>query len=90
MYEKALGPEHPGVATAINNLAVLYQELGRPAEAEPLATRALAIREKAFGPNNPQLANTIHNLAELYRTLGRNAEADALNKRAEAIRQKIK
>ena len=64
--------------------------MGRPADAEPLATRALALREKAFGPNNPQLVNTIHNLAELYRTLGRTAEADALNKRAEAIKQKTK
>ena len=88
MYEKALGPDHPGVATALNNLAVLYQEQGRAAEAEPLAKRALAMREKAFGPDHPQLLNAIHNLAELYRTLGRNAEAEALTKRAEAIRRK--
>ena len=78
------------MATALNNLAVLYQEMGRPADAEPLATRALALREKAFGSNNPQLVNTMHNLAELYRTLGRNAEAEALNKRAEAIKQKTR
>jgi tetratricopeptide (TPR) repeat protein len=90
MYEKALGPDHPGVATSLNNLAVLYQEMGRPADAEPLARRALTIREKAYGANSPQLLNTIHNLAELYRTLGRNADADALNKRAEAIKQRSK
>jgi tetratricopeptide (TPR) repeat protein len=34
--EKALGPEHPGTAATLNNLAVLYRELGRQAEAEPL------------------------------------------------------
>jgi hypothetical protein len=90
MYEKALGPDHPGVGTSLNNLAVLYQEMGRAADAEPLAKRALVIREKVYGPDNPQLLNTIHNLAELYRTLGRDAEADALNKRAEAIKQKAK
>jgi hypothetical protein len=66
---------------------VLYQELGRNAEAEPLATRALAIREKALGADHPHVATAIHNLAELYRTLGRDAEAQALTKRAEAIRK---
>ena len=34
--EKALGPEHPDVATCLNNLAELYQDQGQHAEAEPL------------------------------------------------------
>src|SRR5450759_4616155 len=29
IQEKALGPEHPDVATSLNNLASLYQALGR-------------------------------------------------------------
>ena len=32
--QKALGSDHPDVAAASNNLAVLYQEQGRYAEAE--------------------------------------------------------
>ena len=51
--EKALGPEHPDVATSLNNLAVLYRAQGRYAEAEPLYQRALKIREKALGPEHP-------------------------------------
>ena len=34
--EKALGPEHPDVATALNNLAALYKANGEYAKAEPL------------------------------------------------------
>ena len=34
--EKALGPDHPDVARSLNNLAVLYYEQGRYADAEPL------------------------------------------------------
>ena len=34
--EKALGPNHPGVATALNTLAVLYNNQGRYTDAEPL------------------------------------------------------
>jgi tetratricopeptide (TPR) repeat protein len=44
--EKALGPEHPDVATSLNNLAVLYQAQGRYADAELLCKRSLAILEK--------------------------------------------
>ena len=52
--EKALGPDHPDVALALNNLAELYRNQGRYAEAEPLYKRALAIEEKALGPDHPR------------------------------------
>ena len=48
--EKAQGPEHPDVASILNNLAAVYDDEGRYAEAEPLDKRALAIQEKAWGP----------------------------------------
>ena len=55
--EKALGPDHPDVATALNNLAELYESQGRYAEAEPLYKRSLAIREKALGPDHPDVGH---------------------------------
>jgi len=45
--EKVLGPEHPGTATSLNNLASLLQDQSDPAAARPLYERALAIYEKA-------------------------------------------
>ena len=50
--EKVLGPEHPDVATSLNNLASLYGDQGRYAEAEPLYQRSLAIMEKALGSDH--------------------------------------
>jgi hypothetical protein len=38
-------PDHPDVATALNNLAVLYREQGRYSDADVLHKRALAIDE---------------------------------------------
>ena len=64
--EKAHGPEHPAVALALNNLAVLYAKQGRYAEAEQLQKRSLAIFEKALGPNHPDVATALSNLADLY------------------------
>ena len=46
IWEKALGKDHPNVATSLNNLAGLYRDQGKYVEAEPLHKRALAIKGK--------------------------------------------
>ena len=44
------GPDHPDVATDLNNLATILQDLGDLAGARPLQERALAIDEgRAIG-----------------------------------------
>ncbi len=47
--EREFGPDHPTTAALLNNLAVLYRDQGRYAEAEPLFQRSLAIVEKSAG-----------------------------------------
>jgi tetratricopeptide (TPR) repeat protein len=51
--EEVLGEEHPDMALSLNNLAALYDNQGRYAEAEPLYQRALAIVEKVLGEEHP-------------------------------------
>ena len=63
--EKALGPDHPDVATSLNNLALLLQKKGNYAAAEPLCRRALAIYEKALGTNHPDTITIRNNLNSL-------------------------
>jgi tetratricopeptide (TPR) repeat protein len=79
--EQSLGPDHPDVATGLNNLAVLYMAQGKYSEAEPLHKRALAIREKALGPDHPDVAISLENLAVLYEQTGRTEEANKLRQR---------
>ena len=88
IWEKALGLEHPRVATGLNNLAALYYSLGDYAKAEPLYKRSLAINEKALGLEHPYVAGGLNNLALLYEALGDNARAEPLLKRSLAIREK--
>ena len=64
--EREFGPDHPTMATLLNNLAELYRAQGRYEAAEPLYKRALAIREKALGPDHPAVATSLNNLAGLY------------------------
>ncbi|MFN7999619.1 MAG: tetratricopeptide repeat protein [Acidobacteriota bacterium] len=47
--EQSFGPEHPKVATGLNNLAQLLQDTNHLAEAEPLLRRALKLDEQSFG-----------------------------------------
>jgi len=65
--EKALGPEHPDLATGLNNLALLLKIKGDYAGAEPFYRRALAIREKALGPEHPSSKRIQANLVDLLR-----------------------
>lgn len=84
--EKAVAPDHPDVATSLNNLGSIYYAKGQYADAEPLLNRSLAIREKALRKNHPDLATSLENLAELYGKTGRGNEAEPLKKRAADIR----
>ncbi len=81
--EKARGPYDRDVAGALNNLAQLYGDQGKDAEAEPLFKRALAIMEKL----NADIAPELNNLAALYQRQERYADAEPLFKRALAIRE---
>lgn len=67
IQEKALGANHPEVATTLINLSSVLLTLGRPTAAEPLARRALSILE-TLGPRNPRLASANGNLADILRT----------------------
>jgi tetratricopeptide (TPR) repeat protein len=98
LLEKALGPEDADVSSGLNNLATLYMDQARYPEAEPLAKRALAIREKkraiaiyekAFGPEHPDLGAQLGNQARLYQAQGRYAEAEPLYQRALTIQEKV-
>jgi CHAT domain-containing protein/Flp pilus assembly protein TadD len=86
--EKVFGSDNPDVAAPLNNLAGLYRDHGRYAEAVPLFERALAIREKANGPDDPDVAATLNGLALLYQGQGRYGDAELLYKRSLAIREK--
>ncbi len=86
--EKSCGPEHPNVATYLNNLARLLQETNRLSEAEPLIKRTLAIFEKCYGPEHPKVATALSNLAQFLRATNRLSEAESLMKRALAIDEK--
>jgi hypothetical protein len=69
LLEKSSGPDQPGAAVRLDNLAQLLQATYRLAKAEPLMRRALATGETRSWPDQPEIATDPGNLAGLLRAL---------------------
>jgi tetratricopeptide (TPR) repeat protein len=89
IYEQQLGPEHPEIATSLNNLAALYRTQGEYEQAELLYRRALAIYEQQLGPEHSYTAMSLNNLAAVYRARGKYRLAESSLQRALAIREQL-
>jgi len=92
VLEKTLSPLDPELATALYNLAELYNDyrtgIRNFTEAELLYQRALAIREKALGPEHPLVATTLDDFGVLYFAMNQYSKGELLIKRALEIREK--
>jgi tetratricopeptide (TPR) repeat protein/DNA-binding XRE family transcriptional regulator len=89
IQERVLGPDHPGTAVGLDNLALLLSQQGELAAARPLHQRALAIRERALGPDNPDTAEALNNLAMVLWQQGDLAIARSLHERSLAIHERV-
>ena len=86
--KRALGKDHPEVATVLGSLGRLRQVVGKNEQGEQLWRQALAIRERSFAPNDPVIATTLESVADCCAPVpGRVAEAISLRERALAIRE---
>ncbi len=73
-----LGEKHPDYAISLNNLAFLYEQMGKYAKAEPLYQQVLEIQKQALGEKNPAYIITLSNVANLYEDMGAYAKAEPL------------
>lgn len=70
IFESLLGPEHPHVAAALNNMSGAYKGLGDTENAIKVLKRALRIRQKVLGSSHPYTGSTLVNLATMYQETG--------------------
>jgi tetratricopeptide (TPR) repeat protein len=73
--ERSLGPDHPRVLDAREDLAVAYQSAGQYAVAIQLSELALAARERAVGARHHDTIRSRNNLATAYRMSGQAGRA---------------
>jgi len=91
-YERALaigeatyGPDHPNIATAVNNLGIALHDKGDFDGAQAAYQRALAIDEAAYGPYHPTIARDVNNLGNVLQDKGDLDGAQAAFERALAM-----
>ncbi|GAB4459172.1 MAG: hypothetical protein OHK0037_04110 [Elainellaceae cyanobacterium] len=65
--EAQLSADHPDTATSLNNLAGLYESMGRYTEAEPLYLRALPILFSRLGQDHPTSQTVRKNFEKLVK-----------------------
>lgn len=68
--EASLGSLHPDLANTLNNLAVVYETIDDPANAERCYRRAYAIAISALGPNHPVVATSEKNYRDFCAARG--------------------
>jgi len=83
----SLGPEHPGNAQRLANLAGVLRARGKLAEAAASGEEALALSRPALGPDHPTVARQEVGLARVYLDQGRPAAAEPLLRHALAVQQ---
>ncbi|MEM9461645.1 MAG: tetratricopeptide repeat protein, partial [Myxococcota bacterium] len=86
--QKALGPDHPSVATSLSNLGNGLLKQGDVDEARAHFERALAIRQEALGPDHPEVAISHSDLGRVSKIQGDLEGAQVHFERALAIRAK--
>ena len=68
--EASVGPMDPFLANTLNNLGVVYEREGKPAEAEACYRRAYAVAGAVFAPDHPFVVMSASNLREFCEARG--------------------
>ena len=62
----------------MSNLAVLYVNEGKNAEAEPLSMTTVEVRRRVLGEQHPDTMRSMNNLGLLYLNVGKYGQAESL------------
>lgn len=73
LLKESYGVNHHEYATAMNNVATLYQAIGRHTDAEPLLLEASKIQQRTLGDDHPHTVASLSNLATVYGAMGQQA-----------------
>jgi tetratricopeptide (TPR) repeat protein len=86
--EQFLGPYHPQVGVALQNVAACLKGQGKLSEVLSMFERVLAIVERVYGPNHIQVATSLSNLGVLYLEQGDHRRAQGVLERALTIQER--
>lgn len=80
---------NPEYANLLNQLAILYIQMGKTDQVESLLKKSAEVYMKNFKEDNPSFAKVQNDLGNFYRMQGRYAEAEPALIKSVDIRQKV-
>ncbi|HLO39766.1 MAG TPA: tetratricopeptide repeat protein, partial [Phycisphaerales bacterium] len=86
---RVLGDEHQSTMTTLNNLAVVYKQLGELDLSEKLRREELELCVRILGEDHPDTAVSLSNLGAFLRDRGRFEEAVTVLERALRVSRKV-
>ncbi len=87
--ERRFGEDHAPALLTMNNLAILYCNTGKFAEAERLLTETLRRQRRLLGEEHPLTLTTLSNLGYVYTMLGEFTKAKPFCEQAMQDRQRV-
>ncbi|MCI5126231.1 MAG: hypothetical protein D3925_17595 [Candidatus Electrothrix sp. AR5] len=87
--QQVLPPDHPSIATSLNNIGATLIDLGRHEEALGKHEDALEMRQKVLPEDHPDITQSLNNIGVTLGFLGRHEEALGKKEAALEIWQKI-
>ena len=82
--------DHSDVGISLNNLALIYFQMGDFETAVPYFERAIEICIKILGESHRRTITTLGNLGLCYRKLGETSKAEEIEARALSLQKGIK
>jgi hypothetical protein len=79
IQEAQLGPAHPDLANTLNNLGIVFEQVGKPSDAEASYRRAYAIATATRAPDDPLVVTSKQNLRDFCTATGRPFELAQLH-----------
>jgi len=89
IYEAALGPDHPMIASTLINLGAAHQFLGSNELARAAFERAIAVAESVDGSEHANVASALESLGTTFTLLGEHERAFAALQRSLVIRTAV-
>jgi serine/threonine protein kinase/tetratricopeptide (TPR) repeat protein len=89
LFAEHLGPDHEDTLKSMNNLGIMYGDLGRHTEALTLREKTLALQKANLAVDHPDILKSMHNLANSYMDLGRLDDALKLREELLAIQKRV-
>jgi hypothetical protein len=77
LQEANLGPRHPDLANTLNNLGIVCEITGKPADAEQYFRRAVSIARTSLPPDHPFVTTSQNNLRDFCESRGKHVEPPA-------------